>query len=187
MIDMCVWFKWKKWKALKNSEMFSPQQMELALDLRNRWNDLEAETFWKAEETVRMRTAGLTARENQVLQDLAVHRPCESATAAFQQYGTKQGWRPCLEWVEHLSQNGEPGLSNEPGDVVPLTHPTFSLCKGILLADRAERVNPWGCYCLDKNYFVLGGCPHQAAGLRNQSTCLTCATCLRCKGQQDCI
>ena len=141
----------------------------------------EAEIFWKAEEVVRARTATLTQKERHVLQVLACGRSPEQTV--LRHYGEIGTAAACVEWAEMLQ--GQASITEAdmpPGKVTPIRSPVFSLCKGVLLADRAKHQEnpPWNCVCLDRTYFMLGGCEHMARGLRNQTFCDECRKCLRC-------
>lgn len=137
--------------------------------------------FMACEKVVRIRTANFTFKEGDVLKDLP---SCTlERLQAVQQFQWERGaevHRVLREWSLELIGHG----CYNKGYCVPIADPLWSLCKALFLCERHDWMEPTGCHCLSKAYFMVLGCYHPGAPdiPDDPQSCQECQRCLRCNG-----
>lgn len=110
------------------------------------------------------------------------------------QYGRQVGaGAPCRRLLKHFAKEERVVV----GQIIPPNNVMFTLCKHLLLADRAteallEDEYCIGCSCLAETYFMPEGCRHRKLSpyrdrFMPHTLCGTCSLCMRCTRLLDWI
>lgn len=143
--------------------------------------------FWQAEQEIRTRTQGLTAWETEQLLNLPFCT--DERVKSLGKFGTKEPHSVLVEWAKDLIPHLDPKW-RAPGQCLHVTHPVWTLCKGIYTAElEMDRIAPgfegFGCHCLNATCFMVHGCKCDESrvwhmGVFPSILCRKCSLCLRC-------
>ena len=145
---------------------------------------LEHNQLWEIEKTMRVRSAKLTPLELEMLEVKAGDD--WGKWDLICKYGEGNPGTVTLykEWVQSIEADySAEGCPLEKGQPVPIEGVTFTLLKGILVAERRlQDDRPMDtidqCVCLPAGHFMPGGCGHE----HHDGPCEECNKCLRCQG-----
>ena len=146
--------------------------------------------FWQIEQDLRVRTE-LTAAEFDQLTLLPSATP--ERIRNLSRFGLSSSRDELLAWIAHELPH-IPKEYKQPGNILPIKTPLWTLCKGVLLAERKGEMETGHyasnhCHCIPRPSFALFGCLCQSRSLGSDetalpflevATCPTCSICIRC-------
>lgn len=139
--------------------------------------------FMACEKGVRMLTANLTHKEADVLLNLPSCNAQRAGIVLQHEIPRSKATHTVLrEWALEEMDHG----SYTTGYCVRIVDPVWSLCKCLMLCERATDSEPVGCHCLSKSFFMAMGCYHIVSPephLQQPGDCIECQRCMRCNGQ----
>lgn len=154
---------------------------------------VQEQCFWIVEEQVRVRTDLTTAEVDQLILLPTANHYRKSRLSAF---GQKSSRDELLAWVAcEIGLGRIPKEYRRPGNPLPIKSPIWTLCKGVLLAERRGEMESGTsvanhCHCLPRSAFCLYGCLCQSRNLGTEESvmpflevttcCPTCSVCIRC-------
>ena len=156
----------------------------------------QAQHFYRIEYWARVLNATLTPYEKHCLEKCTSNLLAPlliDVKKVISNYGRPQGAQAaCKRVLKYMAQEQKV----EVGQVLPTTSVIFSMCKHLLLAERAtealmEGPNCVGCSCLSETYCMPEGCKHKKLCLYSRdrflptTLCGTCSKCLRCNQLLD--
>ena len=113
--------------------------------------------FMACEKGVRMLTANLTHKEADVLLNLPSCNAQRAGIVLQHEIPRSKATHTVLrEWALEEMDHG----SYTTGYCVRIVDPVWSLCKCLMLCERATDSEPVGCHCLSKSFFMAMGCYH---------------------------
>ena len=151
------------------------------------------EHFWEVEKNARLLNAAMTPYEayslkNLHMQNYAFRCTAQDARKVIQFFGQSHGAGAASR---RLLKELAISHNLQIGDQVAVTSPMWTLCKHLLLQDRATEPNVveddkcMGCSCISASYFMVQGCKHQGVAVWKDiflptTLCNICSKCLRC-------
>ena len=146
--------------------------------------------FWQIVQDLRVRTE-LTAAEFDQLTLLPSATP--ERIRNLSRFGLSSSRDELLAWIAHELPH-IPKEYKQPGNILPIKTPLWTLCKGVLLAERKGEMETGHyasnhCHCIPRPSFALFGCLCQSRSLGSDetalpflevATCPTCSICIRC-------